>query len=219
MHLCRCDTTDSESRRVFGAIADDNYLVSIRRESFIIRLAEHWGEVNALHPFREGNTRTQRVFFQQNGRGGQPRPRQVHVLRSSLHSVISVRWFVPARWGRRSPGRPASANTPANDGKIAERDTQPCGSGQNAWLRITFSDLGRRRWREAASRRPNTAGALRRSPHDRRLGAKNRAERGWLHPNGDHGARVSVHREERARSQPIQATQRYARLRNVVNSG
>jgi len=40
---------------------------------------------------------------------------------------------------------------------------------------------------EAASRRPKTAGALRRSLHDRRLGAKNRAERGWLHPNGDHG--------------------------------
>jgi len=63
------------------------------------------------------------------------------------------------------------------------------------------------------------AGALCRSSHDRRLGAKNRAERGWLHPNGDHGARVSVHREEWGRSQPIQAAQRYGMLRNVVNSG
>ena len=65
MYFCRCDAIEGESRRVFGAIADDNYLVGLRRESFIIRLAELWGEVNALHPFREGNTRTQRVFFQQ----------------------------------------------------------------------------------------------------------------------------------------------------------
>jgi cell filamentation protein len=68
MYFCRYDAIDSESRRVFGAIADDNYLAGLRREPFIIRLAEHWGEVNALHPFREGNTRTQRVFFQQLAR-------------------------------------------------------------------------------------------------------------------------------------------------------
>lgn len=58
MYFCQCDAIGSEARRVFGAIADDNYLVGLSRESFVIRLAEHWGEVNALHPFREGNTRT-----------------------------------------------------------------------------------------------------------------------------------------------------------------
>jgi cell filamentation protein len=68
MYFCRCDAIESESRRIFGAIADGNYLASLSREPFIIRLAEHWGEVNALHPFREGNTRTQRVFFQQLAR-------------------------------------------------------------------------------------------------------------------------------------------------------
>ncbi|MGH8573897.1 MAG: Fic/DOC family protein [Gammaproteobacteria bacterium] len=65
MLFCRCEAIESESRRVFGAIARDNYLVGFGRDAFVTKLAGHWGEVNALHPFREGNTRTQRVFFQQ----------------------------------------------------------------------------------------------------------------------------------------------------------
>jgi cell filamentation protein len=65
MYFCRSEAIESESRRVFGAIARDNYLTGLSREAFVARLADHWGEVNALHPFREGNTRTQRVFFQQ----------------------------------------------------------------------------------------------------------------------------------------------------------
>lgn len=65
MHFCRCDAIESESRRVFGAIAEENYLTGLSRDAFVVTLAGHWGGVNALHPFREGNTRTQRVFFQQ----------------------------------------------------------------------------------------------------------------------------------------------------------
>ena len=32
---------------------------------FVARLAHYLGEVNAVHPFREGNGRTQRAFFEQ----------------------------------------------------------------------------------------------------------------------------------------------------------
>jgi hypothetical protein len=58
----------------------------------------------------------------------------------------------------------------------------------------------------------------RRSPHDRRFCAKNRAERGWWSRNGDHGTRVSAHREERTRPQPIQTAQRYSTSRTTANS-
>lgn len=34
-------------------------------EDFINRLAEYFGEINALHPFREGNGRVQRIFIAQ----------------------------------------------------------------------------------------------------------------------------------------------------------
>jgi fido (protein-threonine AMPylation protein) len=33
--------------------------------TFVDRLTYYLGEVNAIHPFREGNGRTQRVFFDQ----------------------------------------------------------------------------------------------------------------------------------------------------------
>lgn len=68
MYFCRHDAIESEGRRVFEAIAKDNYLIGLGRDAFVVKLAEHWGEVNALHPFREGNTRTQRVFFHQLAR-------------------------------------------------------------------------------------------------------------------------------------------------------
>jgi cell filamentation protein len=50
---------------VYGAIARDNYLRGMDPDQFAGRLAEHWGEVNVLHAFREGNTRSQRAFFSQ----------------------------------------------------------------------------------------------------------------------------------------------------------
>ena len=50
---------------VYGAIARDGYLQNMEPDQFVSRLAEHWGEVNVLHAFREGNTRSQRAFFAQ----------------------------------------------------------------------------------------------------------------------------------------------------------
>ncbi len=36
--------------------------------TFLDRMAHFFGEVNAIHPFREGNGRTQRAFFRQLSR-------------------------------------------------------------------------------------------------------------------------------------------------------
>lgn len=36
-----------------------------KKNSFAFALASTWGDVNALHPFREGNGRTQREFFRE----------------------------------------------------------------------------------------------------------------------------------------------------------
>lgn len=41
----------------------DNNLRAMGRDQFIERLAHHYDQVNYLHPFREGNGRTQRVFW------------------------------------------------------------------------------------------------------------------------------------------------------------
>ena len=43
----------------------EDFLQGLDRETFVARLAHYLGEVNAVHPFREGNGRSQRAFFEQ----------------------------------------------------------------------------------------------------------------------------------------------------------
>ncbi|TFC01467.1 cell filamentation protein Fic [Cryobacterium adonitolivorans] len=43
----------------------ENHLVGMPQDQFISHMAEHWGELNTIHSFREGNTRAQFVFFSQ----------------------------------------------------------------------------------------------------------------------------------------------------------
>jgi cell filamentation protein len=50
---------------VFGRLTAADRLRGLPRDRFITQLAEFLADVNALHPFREGNGRTQRAFFSQ----------------------------------------------------------------------------------------------------------------------------------------------------------
>jgi cell filamentation protein len=49
-------------------LARARYLTGRDREAFVAGLAEHLGDVIALHPFREGNGRVQRAFVGQLAR-------------------------------------------------------------------------------------------------------------------------------------------------------
>lgn len=49
----------------FRKLSQENHLTGLPKEQFVERLAEHWGELNTIHSFREGNSRTQFVFFSQ----------------------------------------------------------------------------------------------------------------------------------------------------------
>ena len=62
---CQPEFIEAEAARVFGGIAADGYLRHLDHETFVTRLAYHWGELTALHPFLDGNTRTQSLFFDQ----------------------------------------------------------------------------------------------------------------------------------------------------------
>ncbi|MFT4289437.1 Fic/DOC family protein [Nocardioides sp.] len=46
-----------------GELAEDNFLRGMDRDTFIARLAHHYDQLNYIHPFREGNGRTQRAFW------------------------------------------------------------------------------------------------------------------------------------------------------------
>lgn len=58
---------------VFGQLADEKHLRDLPRDRFVSRLTHFYAEVNALHPFREGNGRAQRAFVSQLARAaGRP---------------------------------------------------------------------------------------------------------------------------------------------------
>lgn len=48
---------------VFDELAKENALKNLSKEDFVKRLAYFYEQVNFIHPFREGNGRTQRVFW------------------------------------------------------------------------------------------------------------------------------------------------------------
>jgi cell filamentation protein len=66
--FCLPQFLESAGADLFAAIRDDRYLRDLDRAQFVDRLSHHLGEVNALHPFREGNGRAQRAFFAQLAR-------------------------------------------------------------------------------------------------------------------------------------------------------
>lgn len=57
------DHVDTEMQKRFELIARESKLKGMRRAEFAKRAAEHIGEINAIHPFREGNGRAQRQFL------------------------------------------------------------------------------------------------------------------------------------------------------------
>jgi cell filamentation protein len=56
---------EPELQKVFAELSKENYLKDLPRDKFIPRLAYFLAELNALHPFREGNGRTVREFARQ----------------------------------------------------------------------------------------------------------------------------------------------------------
>ena len=63
--FCRGTYIVKNADIIFGNIIKENNLLGLNRSKFIERMAYYMGEINALHPFREGNGRTAREFFRQ----------------------------------------------------------------------------------------------------------------------------------------------------------
>lgn len=58
---------ESYGGEILTKLADEKLLAGLDRDVFLDRFTHYFSEVNALHPFREGNGRTQRAFFRQLG--------------------------------------------------------------------------------------------------------------------------------------------------------
>lgn len=66
--FCLPQHIETYAAEVFDGLAKERFLRSLTRHAFLDRVTHYLAEVNALHPFREGNGRAQRAFFRQLSR-------------------------------------------------------------------------------------------------------------------------------------------------------
>jgi cell filamentation protein len=66
--FCLPQYIESSASETFRALRGENLLRGLTLDVFTERLTYYLGEVNAIHPFREGNGRAQRAFFGQLAR-------------------------------------------------------------------------------------------------------------------------------------------------------
>lgn len=62
--FCRVFAIQEELDRVFYELSNENYLLKYKDDELAIKMAYFLSEINAVHPFREGNGRTQRLFME-----------------------------------------------------------------------------------------------------------------------------------------------------------
>lgn len=60
--FCLSQNIDSYAAEVFSKFASDCFFYKSHPDMFAEKLADHYADLNCLHPFREGNGRTQREF-------------------------------------------------------------------------------------------------------------------------------------------------------------
>lgn len=63
--FCPVEEIPRVSIAIFRRLAQNNLLCGLPRERFVAELVDFYERTNELHPFREGNGRTQRVFLAQ----------------------------------------------------------------------------------------------------------------------------------------------------------
>lgn len=66
--FCAAEYIEPYAADLFAKLHGENLLQDLAREDFARRMAFYASEINAIHPFREGNGRTQRVFMNQLAR-------------------------------------------------------------------------------------------------------------------------------------------------------
>ncbi len=90
---------------LFSGLKADNFLKGLSRESFADKAAAAFATINSIHPFREGNGRTQREFFTAlAGQAGHPI--DFSVISAERMTVVSVAALDVAQQAIERGGRP-----------------------------------------------------------------------------------------------------------------
>jgi cell filamentation protein len=62
--FCIVDFIQPMVNKTFSKLQNDCYLKNIKNtDEFIAKFCDYFADINAIHPFRDGNGRTQRAFF------------------------------------------------------------------------------------------------------------------------------------------------------------
>ncbi|UQB17880.1 Fic/DOC family protein [Clavibacter nebraskensis] len=59
---CRPDFIEANLDTLFRKLEREDYLTGLDPDTFTERLADRWGELSAIHPWRDGNTRSQSMY-------------------------------------------------------------------------------------------------------------------------------------------------------------
>ena len=62
--FCTFSRIEIETNKLLNPLQEQNYFQGLESQQLIPKLADLYCELNVIHPFREGNGRTQRIFFE-----------------------------------------------------------------------------------------------------------------------------------------------------------
>jgi len=63
-HFCTTGRIEPEAEKMLNSLARANWFQDLDRTSLVIASAELFGDLNVIHPFRDGNGRAQRILFE-----------------------------------------------------------------------------------------------------------------------------------------------------------
>jgi len=63
--FCTPERIPPEAAKIIRRMQEANWYVGVSQTELITRIAEAYGDLNVIHPFREGNGRAQRILFEQ----------------------------------------------------------------------------------------------------------------------------------------------------------
>jgi cell filamentation protein len=84
--FCTASRIEPEAKKLLEACARSNWLTGLDRGALISAIAELFGDLNMVHPFREGNGRAQRILFE-------------HII---IHAGYEISWWgvEPLEWAQ-----------------------------------------------------------------------------------------------------------------------
>ena len=66
--FCRPEYIEEQATQLLANLTTEDHLCGLERADLVDRLTHYFSELNAIHPFREGNGRAQRILFEQLAR-------------------------------------------------------------------------------------------------------------------------------------------------------